>query len=122
MIIILVMVIVGIYAAWTYPRVVLNLPVAFSLGVTVESEQFGIPFLDSQVQVQVTVDSGASIWIARILKDSQILWNYTAPQVGQTTYDSGWMALSSGSYNLTFAIAGGSLSALVKVNSKGGFW
>ncbi len=121
-IVIIAIIIVGAYAAWTYPRTVLSLPVSFSIGATAESQPFEVPFLDGQVRVQVSVNSGVDLWTARIANDNETQWTHTASQGGETTYDSGWMTLQSGPYNFTFAITGGSLSAQVTVSSKGGFW
>ena len=42
---------------------------------------------------------------------------------GKTTYISEWIQIHSGHYNFTFATAGlGTLSAEIRVTSKGGFW
>jgi len=124
LIIILIIAAVAVFAAWTYPRTALNFPVSFTIGAQTENKEFSVPTLDSWVQVQVIVNSGTALWRARILNSSSDeIWTHSAAQGGQTTYNSGWMQLASGSYNFTFATIGiGSLNAEVTVSSKGGFW
>jgi len=122
-IVIVIIVAVGIFAAWTYPRTALSFPVSFAIGAQTESEGFNVPALHSMVQVQVAVSSGTALWEAKILSNDSELWSHRAAQGGQTTYNSGWMAIASGNYNFTFALVGlGSLDAEVTVSSKGGFW
>ena len=123
-IIVLIIVAVGVFAAWTYPRTVLGFPVSFTVGAQSVRKGFSIPMLDSWVQVQVSVSSGAALWGARILggNDTEI-WSHGAVQGGQTTYNSGWMQLPSGNYNFTFGTFGiGTLNAEITVSSEGGFW
>jgi len=111
------------YAALTYPRAVLNFPVSFTIGADVEHKEFNMPFLNNQVQIQVVVNSGTALWAARIESNDTTLWSHSAAQGGQTTYNSGWIALASGNYNFTFSTIGlGTLEADVTVSSKGGFW
>jgi len=120
---ILIVTIVGVYAALTYPRTLIDFPVSFTLGADVERKEFDVSILHSQVQVEVIVNSGTSLWTAQILSQDETLWTHAAYQGGQTTYKSDWIKLSSGHYNFTFATAGlGSLEAEIKLTSKGGFW
>lgn len=122
-VIIVVLIIVGVYAAFTYPRTVLSFPVSFSLLGDFRREPFEVPILDSWIRVEVAISSGASLWMANVASTSESLWNHTAIQGEQTSYDSGWITLSSGSYNFTFATLGiGPLSGEITINSKGGFW
>ncbi len=123
LILVVIVAVVGAYAILTYPRTVLGFSVSLTVGADVERKEFDVPILDQWVQVKVIVDSGTSLWIARILNQENILWNHQALQGGQTTYISEWMALPNGHYNLTCATIGlGSLNAHIEVTSKGGFW
>jgi hypothetical protein len=111
------------YAAWTYPRATASVPVSFSAGVDSKTVAFNQPLLDDKVEVQVSIQSGAVLWRAQILNGDQVMWEYTAVQSGQQSYNSGWMSLPSGGYNFTFGTIGfGSLDATATVSSKGGFW
>jgi len=121
--IIVIIVAVGIFAVWTYPRTVLSLPISFTVGLDTERRAFDVPALHSMVQVQVVVSSGTALWEATILSGDTEIWSHRTPQAEQTTYSSGWMQIASGSYNFTFATIGfGSLNAEITVSSKGGFW
>ena len=111
------------YALWTYPRNVVTFPIVFTAGANVLTQPFAVPMLDSQVQVVVAVQSGTAIWTASILSDDNNLWSHTAAQGGQTIYNSGWMLLQSGNYNVSFRTLNiGSVSAQVTITAKGGFW
>ena len=111
------------YAGLTYPRTVLTIPVAFTVGTDISNSKFDQSVLDNRVQVQVNIQNGAALWRARILSGDQVIWEHSAAQGGQTSYNSGWIDLPSGSYNFTFGTIGvGSLSATAMVSSKGGFW
>jgi hypothetical protein len=93
------------------------------MGADSETTAFDQPFLNNAVQVQVTVQSGAALWRARIISGEQVIWEHTAAQGEQQSYNSDWIELPSGSYNFTFGTIGiGSLNALATVTSKGGFW
>lgn len=123
LVLILIIAVVGAFAAITYPRIILSFPVSLTIGAQVEHREFALPILHSLVQVQVTVTSGAALWTARIQSDDNVLWSHTAPQGGQTTYSSGWTSLASGNYNFTFLTVGlGTLEADITLSSKGGFW
>jgi hypothetical protein len=114
---------VAVYGGLTYPRSTLDFSVSFTIGADVQRKQFDVPFLNDAVEVQVAVSSGSALWNARILNGDETVWSHSAAQGGQTTYNSGWIKLSSGTYNFTFATAGaGSLSAQISLKSKGGFW
>jgi uncharacterized membrane protein len=111
------------YAGLTYPRAVLTIPVSFTIGAEVATEEFDQPILNNKVQVQIAVESGAALWRARILSGDQVLWEHTAAQSEQTSYDSGWFELREGHYNFTFGTIGiGSLKAAVTVSSRDSFW
>lgn len=113
----------AIYAALTYPRVILTIPVSLTVGVDIVNKEFDQSAFSNRVQVQVTVSSGSGLWLARILNGTQVLWEHAASQGEQTNYSSGWIELPSGNYNLTFGTVGfGSLDAQITVSSIGGFW
>lgn len=122
-IVILVIAAFSVFAAITYPRTTLVIPVSFTIGADLITKEFDQPFLNSKVQVQVSVESGVSLWQAQILNQSHVIWEHAASQGEQTSYKSDWIELPSGSYNFTFRTIGvGSLNAEVTVTSKGGFW
>jgi hypothetical protein len=113
----------AVYAGVTYPKTVLTIPISFTLGADVRTMRFDQSFLNSYVEVKISVASGAALWRARILYGDETVWEHSAGQGEQTTYESGWINLPSGSYNFTFGTVGaGSLDAKVTVSSKGGFW
>jgi len=115
--------IVSILGAFTFPREVLTFPVFFTIGADVKRELMEVPFMNDQVMVEVVISSGSALWNARILNGEEIVWSHSAAQGGLTTFNSGWLQISSGVYNFSFATAGaGSLSAEITVTSKGGFW
>ena len=112
----------AIYSGITYPRVIVTVPVSFTLGADVSNNQITQSVLDSKVQVQVSVQSGIALWRARILNGDAVIWEHSAAQGEQQSYDSGWIPLAAGTYNFTFGIGGGSLQARVTVSAKGGYW
>jgi hypothetical protein len=113
----------ALYAGATYPRTIVTVPVSFTIGVDATTGDFDQPILNDKVQVQVTVQNGAALWEARILRGDQLVWEHAAAQGEQQSYSSGWIQLPSGSYNFTFGTIGiGSLDATFAVESKGGFW
>jgi hypothetical protein len=122
-IVVLVVVGLSIYALVTFPRNTLTIPVSFTIGADVVTRTLEQPFLADRVQVQVVVESRASLWRAQILEQNQVLWEHSAGQGEQTSFKSEWIELPVGSYTFTFgAIGVGSLKAEVSVTSKGGFW
>ncbi len=122
-IILLMIVALVVYAVITYPRNTLTIQVSFTIGADVVTKEFNQPFLDNMVQVQVSVQSGASLWSAQLLNQSQVLWEHAARQGEQTSYKSDWIELPMGNYSFTFKTIGvGSLNAQVTITSKGGFW
>ena len=113
----------AVYAGVTYPRTTVNIPVSFTIGVDSKTAAFDQPFLDDKAQVQVAVQNGAALWRAQILSGDQVIWEHSAAQGEQQSYNSGWIQLPSGSYNFTFGTIGiGSLEATATVTSKDGFW
>jgi len=112
----------AVYAGITYPRVIVSIPISFSIGADMTTSEFEQPSLNNMVQVQVTVENGVAGWRARILSGDEVIWEDEALQGEQQTYNSGWIALPSGRYNFTFGAIGGSLDAVASVASKGGFW
>ena len=123
LVLILIIAVVGAFAAITYPRIILSFPVSLTIGAQVEHREFALPILHSLVQVQVTVSSGTALWTARIQSGDDVLWSHATAQGGQTTYSSGWTPLASGNYNFTFLTVGlGTIEAQITVSSKGGFW
>jgi uncharacterized membrane protein len=119
----LVVVVVTVFAAVTYPRTLVSSPVSFTVGVQSETVTFDQPTLNNKVQVQVSVENGVALWNAKLLNGEAVIWEHSKGQGEQTTYTSEWMELTSGTYNFTFGTIGaGSLQATVTVSSKGGFW
>ncbi len=122
-IIIILVISFSAYAAITYPRTIVSVPVSFTVGADSTKTAFNQPLITDKVQVQVSVQSGASLWRAQILKGSQVIWEHSAGQGEQTSYKTDWIPLPSGSYNFTFATIGlGTLNAKATITSKGGFW
>lgn len=119
----IIIIVFAAYAGLTYPRTIVTIPVSFTVGTDVTNTQFDQSSVTNMVQVQVSVQSGAALWRARILNGDTVVWEHSAAQGEQQSYNSGWLALASGTYNFTFGIIGGnSLQATVTVSSKGGFW
>ncbi len=113
----------AVYAGVTYPIKVVNTQVSFTAGVDSKTTAFTQSFLDDKVQIQVAIQNGAALWRAQIRSGDQVIWEHSAAQGGQQTYNSGWIQLASGNYNFTFGTIGiGSLQATATVTSKGGFW
>ncbi len=122
-VILVIVIIFAVYGGLTYPRTIISFSVSFTVGADSKTTGFDQQILDDKVQVQATVQSGAALWRARILSGDNIIWEHSAAQGEQQSYNSGWLQLPSGSYNFTFATVGiGSLNAQVNVLSKGGFW
>ncbi len=122
-IVVVIVFVVAVYAALTYPRTIVSVPVSFTVGVDSKEAVFDQPFLSDKIEVEVSVQSGTSLWRAQILNATQILWEHAASQGEQTNYNSGWIDLPTGTYNFEFATLGvGSLDAKATVSSKGGFW
>jgi hypothetical protein len=122
-IVIIVVAAFAIYSGITYPKTAVNNPVSFSIGADSKTIAFDQSLLNDKAQVQVTIQNGAALWRAQILSGDQVLWEHSAAQGEQQSYNSGWIELSSGSYNFTFGTIGlGSLDATATVTSKGGFW
>jgi hypothetical protein len=121
--IIIIVAAVAIYAGVTYPRTTANIPMSFTIGADSKTAAFNQPFLDEKVQIQVGVQNGAALWRAQILSGDQVIWEHSAAQGEQQSYNSGWIQLPSGNYNFTFGILGiGSLEATASITSKGGLW
>jgi SH3-like domain-containing protein len=119
-----VVLIAAVFVALTFPRTVVEFPVSFTIGIDREQRQIGIPWLHDKAQVEVAVTNGSSLWRASITNSSgDEVWSHSALQGEQTTYTSGWIAMSGASYNFTFSTIGaGSLDATIKIISKGGIW
>ena len=122
-IVIIIVAAFAVYAGVTYPRTTVNNPVSFTIGVDSKTTTFDQPVLDDKTQIQVAIQNGAALWRAQILSGDQVIWEHSAAQGEQESYNSVWIQLPSGSYNFTFGTLGiGSLDATVTVTSKGGFW
>ena len=122
-IVIIIVAAFAIYAGVTYPRTTANIPMSFTIGADSKTAAFDQPFLDEKVQIQVGVQNGAALWRAQILSGDQVIWEHSAAQGEQQSYNSGWIQLPSGNYNFTFGILGiGSLEATASITSKGGLW
>jgi L-2-hydroxyglutarate oxidase LhgO len=111
------------FAAWTYPRDVVTIPVSLTIGADVVQKTFTVPVADNAVQLEVTVSSGGALWSAEIDTGNATVFLYRTAQGGQTTYTSEWIIVGAGDYSIRFATIGvGSLNAQVTVRAKGGFW
>ena len=123
-IIIAVILVAVVYVALTFPRTIVDFPVAFSTGLDLTQQEFEVPALHDKAQVKVTITSGESLWRAAIInQNGEELWsNATIAQENQTTYYSAWIPLPSQRLNVTFSIINGSLNAEISITSKGGFW
>ncbi len=115
--------IVAAFAGLTYPRTVISIPVSLTIGADATTSSLDQPLLCDKVQVRVVVENGAALWRAQILRGDQVLWEHSAAQGEQQSYNSGWIQLPTGAYNFTFGTLGiGSLEAQATVTAKGGFW
>ncbi len=122
-IVIIIITAFSVYAGVTYPRTTASIPVSFRVGADSKIIAFDQPILDDRVQIQVVVQNGAALWRAQILNGGQVIWEHSAAQGEQQSYNSGWIQMPSGNYNFTFGTIGiGSLDATASVMSKGGFW
>jgi hypothetical protein len=123
-VLIVVIVATVLYSALTSLRAVVDFQVSFTVGADQEQKEFDIPLLHDKAQVEVAVISGAALWRATITDtNGNEIWSHSKAHGDSTTYESGWLALTSGHYNFTFGTLGiGNLDASVKVTSKGGFW
>ena len=123
-ILIAVIVVAVSYAALTFPRTVVDFPVAFSVGPDQTKKEFEVPVLNDKVQVEVTLSENSTGWRASIEDVNGVeLWYSPPAEKNQTLYHSAWTMIPSGQYNFTFSCIGsGSLSAEIRITSKGGFW
>jgi SH3-like domain-containing protein len=123
-VVIVLVAVVGVYAALTLPRDAVNFTVSFTVGVDSEQREFEMPFTHDKAQVSVSISSGSALWRATITDaDGEEVWTHTVGQGDGQTYNSDWLSLPSGSYNFTFrTIGGGDLQANVRVTTKGGIW
>ncbi len=111
------------YGALTYPKVIVSIPVSFTIGAESKTMEFDLPPLHDELQVEVSVSSGTALWTARIGSGNETVWVHSASQGGQTTYQSGWISASPRHYKIVFGTIGfGSLVGEVKVMTKGGLW
>ncbi len=123
LIVIIVVVAFGVYAAATFPRTAVSFPVSFTVGAEKKEEEFDVPWLHGLAQVEVKVQSGTALWSAKITSGDEAIWSHSATQGGQTTYASEWIEIPAGRCNFTFGTVGiGSLEGEIKVTTKGGFW
>jgi len=122
-VVIIIVAIFAIYGSLTYPQTLFKTNVSFAVGTDSKTIIFNQPIYDDKTQVQVTIQNGAVLWRAQILNGTQIVWEHSAAQVEQQSFDSGWISLPSGNYTFTFGTVGvGSLDATATVSAKGGFW
>jgi len=113
----------GLYLSITYPKTAASVEVSFSAGVDSKTVPFEQMYLNDKVAVQVTIQNGAALWRAQILRGDEVVWTHSAAQGNQQSYNSGWVSLPRGSYNFTFGTVGvGALDATATVTSKGGVW
>jgi hypothetical protein len=123
LIVVIVAVVFGIYAAVTFPKTVVSFPVAFTIGAETKTEEFNVQWLHGSIQVEIKIQSGTALWSAEITSGDKTIWRHSAAQGGQTTYTSEWTEISAAPYNFTFRTLGiGSLEGEIKVTTKGGFW
>ncbi len=121
--VIIIVIIAAGFAAWTYPRGVVTIPVSFTIGADVVTQTFTVPIADNAVQLEVEITSGSALWSAEIDQGNTSVFLYRTAQGGQTTYTSEWIIVGAGDYGIRFAALGaGSLNAQVTVRAKGGFW
>ncbi len=122
--IIIILVVVVAFSALTYPSTVVSFPVSFTVGAAGQEKVFSVQAWDNAVDIQISISSGGALWSASIVNSKgTTMWTHQTAQGEQTTYDSGWVPISSGNYNFTFGTIGaGSLNAEVTVKAKGGFW
>src|SRR4030067_3650824 len=117
--ILIIIIAIAAHAAITYPRTTASISVSFTIGADSKTVTLNQPFLDDKAQIQVSVQNGAALWRAQILSGDQVIWEHSAAQGEQLSYNSGWIQLPSGNYNFTFGILGGdSLDAEATVTSK----
>jgi hypothetical protein len=123
-VLVVIVVVAGLYFGLTYPMQMVDVQVSLTAGVDSQTKQFQMPVLQDKAQVQVTVTSGTVLWSVRIVaSNGSQVYSYTATTSAQTTYTSQWITLPQGTYNVTMQSAGiGSLSANMKVTTKGGIW
>lgn len=123
-IVIIIVAVIGIFIALTYPREIFSHQVSFNIGYDSTEQPFQIPILDNQAQVQVTITSGSTLWRTTITDPNGTeVFSHAASQASQTSYTSDWIILPSGNYNITFQTLGfGNVQGTVRVNAKGGFW
>ncbi len=102
-VILLIIIVIAIFAAITYPRQAINFDISFAIGSDSKAAMFNQQILDDKVQVVVSVQNGAALWLAQILQNGQVIWEHAAAQGEQQSYNSGWIQLVSGNYNLPLA-------------------
>jgi hypothetical protein len=121
--IIIVLAAVGGYAALTYPKTTVNIPVSFKIGAESKTVEFDVPPLHEKYYVEVKVTNGNALWNAKLLSGSTTMWSHSASQGSQTSYQSGWQIIEPGHYVFTFSTIGfGSLDGTVTLQTKGGLW
>jgi L-2-hydroxyglutarate oxidase LhgO len=107
------------FAAWTYPRDVVTIPVSLTIGADVVQKTFTVPVADNAVQLEVTVSSGGALWSAEIDTGNATVFLYRTAQGGQTTYTSEWIIVGAGDYSIRFARVGsGKVGYRLTVNSR----
>lgn len=121
--IIIVLIVVGGYAALTYPRVVGSIPVSFKFGAESKTIEFDVSPLQNEYNIEVSVTNGNALWGAKLVSESATVWSHLSSQGSQTSYRSGWLTISPGHYTFTFNTIGfGSLEGIVNIQTKGGLW
>jgi hypothetical protein len=117
------LIVAGGYAALTYPKTVATIPVSFKFGAESKTIEFDVSSLQDKYNVDVSVLSGNALWGAKLVSGNVTVWSHAASQGSQTSYQSGWLAISPGHYTFTFGTIGfGSLEGAVTLQTKGGFW
>lgn len=118
----MVMILVVSYSVFTYPRIVLDLPIKIS-GVAKTEREFDIPLGHQYLRIEIVIREGRTLWSAEITLGNEIVWDGSGatPQTGQTTYTSNWVTAAPGHYKFTIRTLG-SFDGDVKITTKGGFW
>lgn len=117
------LIVVGGYAALTYPKTVATIPVSFKFGAESKTIEFDVPPLQDWYNIEVSVTNGNALWGAMLVSGNVTVWSHSASQGSQTSYRSGWLTISPGHYTFTFGTIGfGSLEGVVTLQTKGGLW
>lgn len=83
-VLVIVLAVVVLYSALTFPRAEVNLQVSFTVGVDREAKEFDVPFLQDKALVEVGVTTGTALWRASITDaNGSEVWSYSKAQGDQ---------------------------------------